>query len=429
MRMGKRVLLCADEESLRSPRLLGLEEECLSRISWLQCCSSAEACRRAAARPSVEEIWIVSCGDMEPINVAAAVKADNPFKKVYLAGGANNGSFASRVASASIDGIVSSEAFVERFCQAQQLWRDSRDDSGDASPGQSSEDFPNRPAEGNAGGKRALPLGDSRALRDGAGAVISVVGASGGCGKGSVASVFATLCARAGLRTLAIDADLQFGDMHRMLGIKEPIRIDDVIRDPSRMSRLYEDAKATGKPSLLAAPLKLESSEAIAAELVDIIEAARGDYDAVVVCAGSFWDEIQAQIVEAADAVAFLVDSRPSSLAATVHAVELCARMGLATGGFTYVVNKHSKESLLSAVDVSCTLKGAACVELSDGGRDVEELLGAGFPDEFVSSKNPLLGDALALLSRLLPPDQAQKLEELELLTAKRRRLFGRRQR
>ena len=50
--------------------------------------------------------------------------------------------------------------------------------------------------------------------------------------------------------TLAIDADLQFGDMHRMLGVHEPVRMDEVVANPSLMTRLNEDAKSTGKPSL-----------------------------------------------------------------------------------------------------------------------------------------------------------------------------------
>ena len=78
---------------------------------------------------------------------------------------------------------------------------------------------------------------------------MAIVGASGGCGKSTIASLLASLCARAGLVTLAIDADLQFGDMHRMLGVHEPVRMDEVVANPSLMTRLNEDAKSTGKPS------------------------------------------------------------------------------------------------------------------------------------------------------------------------------------
>ncbi len=425
MAMAKRVVLCADEESLRNPALLGLGEEPLYGVPWIECCATAEACRAASRRESVEEAWVVSCDDMEPVNVAAALKADDPFKKVYLACGANNGSLASRASSAKIDGVLSEAAFVERFSQAKSLWGASRP----ASAAQRSYRNTSEPA----GDSRTPPqpvsapkTPASRAAAGSSGTVVAVVGASGGCGKGSIASLFATLCARAGLATLAIDADLQFGDMDRMLGVKEPVRVDDVVRDPTRMARLYEDARSTGKPSLLAAPRKIEACELVAPELPEILEAARGDYDVVVACAGAFWEETHAQIIEAADAVAFLIDSRPSSLSATVHAVELCGRMGLATSGFTYVVNKHDRDSLLSAVDASCALKGSSAVELPHGGRDVEELLGAGFPADFIESRNALVPEAAALLSRLLPGDHAEKIAQSMAADGKFRRIFGR---
>ena len=177
---------------------------------------------------------------------------------------------------------------------------------------------------------------------------------------------------------------------------------------------------------MLAAPRKIEASELVASELPDILEAARGDYDVVIACAGAFWTETHAQLIEAADAVAFLMDSRPGSLAATVHAVELCGRMGLATSSFTYVVNKHERDSLLSAVDASCALKGSAAVELPHGGRDVEELLGAGFPADFIESRNALVPEAAALLARLLPKEQADKVAQVMASDGKFKRIFGR---
>ena len=79
--VAKRVVLCADEESLRNPQLLGLEESNLQAVSWIECCATAEECRRAARRDGIEEAWVVSCDDMEPLNVAAALKYDDPCKK------------------------------------------------------------------------------------------------------------------------------------------------------------------------------------------------------------------------------------------------------------------------------------------------------------------------------------------------------------
>lgn len=120
--VAKRVVLCADEESLRNPQLLGLEESNLQAVSWIECCATAEVCRRAARRDGIEEAWVVSCEDMEPLNVAAALKYDDPCKKVYLACAVNNGSLASRASLAKVDGVLSQACFADRFVFAKSLW-------------------------------------------------------------------------------------------------------------------------------------------------------------------------------------------------------------------------------------------------------------------------------------------------------------------
>ena len=121
--VAKRVVLCADEESLRNPQLLGLEESNLQAVSWIECCATAEECRRAARRDGIEEAWVVSCDDMEPLNVAAALKYDDPCKKVYLACAVNNGSLASRASLAKVDGVLSQACFADRFVFASEARR------------------------------------------------------------------------------------------------------------------------------------------------------------------------------------------------------------------------------------------------------------------------------------------------------------------
>ena len=119
--MTKRVLLCADGQSLANPTLLGLDDERLDSISWLACVSSAESCRRTAhATSSLEELWVVSCDDMDPINVAAALKRDDPEKRVYLVSFGNNGSLASRAAAAKLDGVLNELLFVKRYEQVKR---------------------------------------------------------------------------------------------------------------------------------------------------------------------------------------------------------------------------------------------------------------------------------------------------------------------
>ena len=479
--MGIRVVLCADGQSLRNPAMVGLAGEALDSFPWLACASGAQECRSTAeAHPEAEEAWVVSCDDMDPINVAAAMKRDSPERRVYLVSCGQNGSLASRAASARIDGLWSESGFVKRYAQAKLAF------AGEAGPHaggggnpaaqpapsatpersaataalHSAEPVDPEPAvepRASAGGRQepptrsyappsgppqasaqeqarplptALParVTSTREQTAVSGTLIAVASGSGGCGKSTVAALFAALAARAGLRCVLLDADLQFGDAHHLLGAADPLRIEDAVAEPARMRALAEQAhRREGKPAVVAAPRRLETSESVVAELPRIAEACRIDYDVVVANTGSFWSDVHAHVLDAADATVMLMDARPGSLRAATHAVELCARIGVATGGFTFAVNRHGRESLLSAVDAACALRGARAVELPDGGREVDELLGAGYVDEFIDSKNPLVSAALGLMEGLLPEARRAPLSALaEEFAAKRKRtLFG----
>ena len=222
--MAKRVVLCADEESLRNPQLLGLEESNLQAVSWIECCATAEECRRAARRDGIEEAWVVSCDDMEPLNVAAALKYDDPCKKVYLACAVNNGSLASRASLAKVDGVLSQACFADRFVFAKSLWGERGQKVGHEEEGSSFDCGDGRGKEpgtqaANGTTVRAeadecesqtfLGLDESaqsrkerrRVSEEGAGTVVAVVGASGGCGKSRFCCSMAAIIAPSYLQT------------------------------------------------------------------------------------------------------------------------------------------------------------------------------------------------------------------------------------
>ena len=93
-------------------------------------------------------------------------------------------------------------------------------------------------------------------------------------------------------------------------------------------------------------------------------------------------------LLERSSRALFLVDQRASSLRACKHAVELCARCGIAASPFLFVANRCSKRSLFSSIDVSCAMQGAHAAELKDGGVEVEQALGTGLAYDLVSSRN-----------------------------------------
>ena len=115
------VALCADEECFRHPELLGLEGENLLAQQWLMPFTSAEAARAALRdAASVQEVWVVSCTDVAPINLAAALKRDRVDRRVCMLTAQESGSLRSRTTAAGVDASLTRQAFVERYAQCKQ---------------------------------------------------------------------------------------------------------------------------------------------------------------------------------------------------------------------------------------------------------------------------------------------------------------------
>ena len=253
------------------------------------------------------------------------------------------------------------------------------------------------PSASPAAAPRALAVA---AQSEGSAFLMPVVSGSGGAGKSAVSALLALLAHAMGLSTLLLDFDLQFGDMAEMLGAADPLTIDDVLAVPARIDALRADGRA---PALLAAPRHLEDAESIAAQAPELLDRLSERFDVIVANTGAAWAEQHAVLLERSSKALFLVDQRASSLRACRHALDLCARCGIATGPFSYAVNRCAKGAAFTSIDVSCALGGAHVFELADGGRDVEELLGAGAPFELVDARNPLCASIERLLREVLP--------------------------
>ena len=75
--MGAFAALCIDEESCANPELVGLSGEVLEKQEWLALFSVGSSAREyVAAHNEVDRVWVISCEDVEPINLAASMKTD-----------------------------------------------------------------------------------------------------------------------------------------------------------------------------------------------------------------------------------------------------------------------------------------------------------------------------------------------------------------
>ena len=206
------------------------------------------------------------------------------------------GSAASRARAAGVNGLLTRQGFVRRFASARACrqgdGRSARaDDAAALDVGTPRTDEGVRPldlfafsegASGSVGGEviardrglfrgRALALpkvldsppfpsasvpfeasgtsapaegSDGAVGAGGAAFVLSVVSGSGGAGKSSVAMMAAHAACSRGLRTVLVDCDLQFGDLHLLAGEDRPLRIDEVLANPIGSGVVVYEARA-----------------------------------------------------------------------------------------------------------------------------------------------------------------------------------------
>lgn len=520
--MERRVALCVDGVACRNPQAIGLEGEVIDAQEWLAVFTEGANARSSLAHAdAIEEVWVVSCDDVEPINLAATLKSDIPRLRVCLIAPEVCGSLFSRAHTAQIDEVIEATAFPKKYSAAKLRMRGgsdacslpdgmslgvSRDVPTGALGGISTIASQNISAGISGGAPAGVSAGFSTGVSGGvtAGApsgiatgvssgvstgvsggfatgvmpgggevpiacmtngtpgaavldgpsvlskptvaervdahpiagympvsasnrafILTVVSGSGGAGKSSVSALGSVIAQKMGLKTLLLDCDLQFGDVAGMVGEDKPLRIDDAL---AHSERIEVDLVRAGSLSVLAAPSRLEASEEIVRSLPGLLERLSKLFDVIVVNTGATWAEQHALLLERSSAVLFLVDQRVSSVKACQHALELCARCGIASSPFQFALNRCSKNAPLSSIDVSCALQGVSIYELKDGGRDVEDYLSSGSAGELLEMKNEFAKSLELVMERLLPAGDRRVAERvLEVEDRRPSRRWGRR--
>lgn len=376
--MGARVALCIDGATCLEPGLIGLEGEALDAQRWLCVYPSGEEARRAIKADDVlEEAWVVSSDDIEPINLAATLKADRPDITVRLVVKEGCGSLYSRAHTALIDEVVDGPALLRRYADAKRMF-----------------------AEPLAKGDSAKPLPLALPVQAGRAFLLPIVSGSGGAGKSSVAVMSALIAQSMGYQTLLLDYDLQFGDVAGMVGLAQPLRIDEAIAHPDKLQR---ELRRDPGLAVLAAPSRLESAEEVIRAMPQFLAELQPLFDVIIANTGAAWAEQHAVLLERCSQALFLVDQRASSVRACQHALELCARCGIASGPFQFAINRCTKNAPFTSIDVSCALQGAPVFELKDGGRDVEDYLGGGVAAELLETRNDFCTSLEHVMAKLLP--------------------------
>lgn len=419
--MQAKIALCVDELEARHPALIGLDDETLEAQEWLCVYSSGEEARRAISEErGIDEAWVVSCDDVKAINLAATIKADHPAMTVRLVDFDVEGSLLSRAHAARIDEVIDGTALARRYGEVKERYTAKLREAA-AEPVLAGEAVMPKPTVAVLEGELELPEPEASlvettqsfpswqpgpAANRGKAFVFPIVSGSGGAGKSSVAAIAALAAKGRGCKTLLLDYDLQFGDVAPMVGAPDALAIDEAIARPDLLEReLAKDQLLT----VLAAPERIEVAEAVVRAMPQMLDHLMSAFDVIVANTGAAWAEQHAVLLERSSAALFLVDQRASSMRACSHALELCARCGIATGPFRFAVNRCAKNAPLTSIDVSSALQGAPVIELKEGGRDVEEYLGAGAAEDLVAKGNDFCASVIDAVNQLLPGEAADQ--------------------
>lgn len=381
--MNGKVVLSIDSNLFKNPQLLNIGLDKWD-FPWLKVIMNGETFRTYVnSHNNIKEIWIISNDDIEAINLAAAVKQDRKNCIVCLISFDLTGSLQSRANAANIDSVINMKELKERISAYEK----------NATIKQT-----NNKAKSFTISK--VPSINATNKNPNKAFVLSILSASGGAGKSSVAILSSLLCQVAGFKTLLIDADFQFGDTAEIFRTKNILRIDQLVENRGSISNLKPSPNC---PSILAPPLYSELSDKIIENFPAILESLKDLFDVIVINTGSYWNELQAILLERDSKSIFLVDQRPSSVNATKKALELCNRCGIATGSVMFAINKCSKHALFTSIDISCALQGSQVAEILDGGLEVDEFLSSGKPIELINNKNPFAVSMWSIMESILP--------------------------
>ncbi len=357
---------------------------------------SGQLCRDKLSE-STEGSWVIigdGVEDVSPLNLAAALKSDNPNRKVLLACDCPSGSFLSRASAASVDEVVDvSKALllVRQFAAVDQLPKTNTSLSSQ----------PPRIYLAEA------PVGDKP------GFALALASGRGGVGK-STLSIFLSIAAcRRGQKVALLDLETQFGDLGFFCA-EDPL-FTHVDLDVSRGDSLRIDAvPKKGKVLLLRASSAPEYSDMAQQALSELIPTIAAMSDLVILNCASHWADSHALALESADLMALLMDQRSSSVIACKAAAALSSRLGTPSSKIAYVLNKCSSKAKLSEYDCSMALGTDRVVRIEDGGDAVDECLSCGRPSALLEGKSKFFDSVELALDELVPVLNRSEQSQIE---------------
>lgn len=203
------------------------------------------------------------------------------------------------------------------------------------------------------------------------GKVVTVFSPKGGSGKTVVATNIGVAAQRAGLSTILVDLDLQFGDAALALSIPPRATIADLAGSSGTIDteklNAFVCADARSSLTLLAAPKRPEEAQVVGqGELAAVLDAARRGYSAVVIDTGPFFDAAMLAALDRSDRLLVVCNPEVTSLKNARIGLETIDRLGFPAERVSIVANRIGAAGGVTRGEIEDALEWEIAFELPD---------------------------------------------------------------
>jgi Flp pilus assembly CpaE family ATPase len=201
--------------------------------------------------------------------------------------------------------------------------------------------------------------------------VVTVFSPKGGSGKTVLSTNLAVAAQQAGLRTLLMDLDLQFGDSALTLAVPPRATIADLAGSSGDIDIEKLQAFVCTDPrsslSLLPAPKRPEEAQIVGqAELAAALNAARSSYTAVVVDTGPLFDAAMLAALDHTDRLLLVCNPEVTSLKNVRIGLETIERLGFPSERVSIVANRIGAPGAVTRAEIEEALERKIAFELPD---------------------------------------------------------------
>jgi pilus assembly protein CpaE len=216
------------------------------------------------------------------------------------------------------------------------------------------------------------------------GKVISLLGASGGCGTSTIAVNVATAYCRNQQRAALLDLNLESGELAALLRVQPSYSIADFCQNVARMDgSMFEQCLVSDKNglALLSPPQRYQDISKVTVRGVrKAISMARNQFPYVVIDVGRSYRSEHAQALFQSEVVVLVARLDIPSVRQAGRVLAYCDDLGIARERIRLVLNRLTPKSELRERDVEATLKLPVALSIPEEGRNLSRALQHGVP-------------------------------------------------